>query len=215
MKRKKLLASVFSTLLLLSSSTSVFADSLSTNVSVPESIVSESNIDASLVKEFKQALKDHQNDLILTDTETYKEIKLENGYTLFAQVTETPKESSNKSIGIAALQSNSITSRHGYKNLYGTVTVQLITTTDWTYDFNKVVSASTSVTAEPKGFGWQLHSSGVGLPFKGAYERYWEYTAFGIFQWNVAGVNFDTLELNTQHRVNYDGSYAWKYSVID
>ncbi|MGO4118967.1 hypothetical protein ACEQ6C_37875 [Rhizobium ruizarguesonis] len=111
--------------------------------------------------------------------------------------------------------SNEIKSTQGYKNLYGQVVIQLITTTKWTYDFSKVVDGTTTAVAEPKMIGWQLKSKTVDPPFKGPENRYWEWTASGVFSYNVAGVEFDTIELLTHHRANYDGTYAWKYEVVD
>ncbi len=63
--------------------------------------------------------------------------------------------------------------------------------------------------------GWGLKWKDVSDPFKSAYDKEWEWTASAMFSYNVSGVEFDTLELITHHRVKYNGEYAWKYEFVD
>ncbi|UIO40863.1 hypothetical protein LOY85_18920 [Brevibacillus brevis] len=192
---------------------------------VPSAMATEQKIDVkdvqqqkNLVKELVSEFNKHSDELIVTPDQPYKEIKLDNGYILFAELNpgqNTTVEASKSNSRTLAQASNEIESTHGYKNAYGKVLMQIRTTTKWTFDYSKVIEGSTSVVPEVTLPPWTIKSESVDLPFKGPDNRYWEWTAKGTFVYSVAGVEFDTITLITHHRANYDGTYAWKYEVID
>lgn len=181
-----------------------------------EQVQQEKNLVKELVTEFNA----HADELIVTPEEPYKEVKLSNGYTIFAEITPGNSASdissrANEAPSARAQQSKEIKSTHGFKNLYGQIVVQLVTTTKWTYDFDKVLNGTTTTVGEPKMLGWGLKWKDVSDPFKSVYDKEWEWTASAMFSYNVSGVEFDTLELITHHRVKYNGEYAWKYEFVD
>ncbi|AYK08637.1 hypothetical protein [Brevibacillus laterosporus] len=200
-------------LLCLTGTNAMAAEQINSGTTQEKGEIQQNN---NLIKEFVEEFNQHSDELIVTPENPYKEIKLSNGYTLFAELKPGQQtNTTNKGITAQATQKREFTSTHGYKNLVGMVVLQLETTTKWTFDYDKVLSGSTSVIAEPKGLGWSLRSKTVDSPFYGEDNRYWEWTASGVFAYNVVGVEFDTIELITHHRAKYDGTYSWKYEVVD
>lgn len=174
-------------------------------------VLVDPNVDTlALMRQFKDALRTHAYQLAVSESVPYKEVDLGNGYVLFAELTCNGSQT-------ARLQGEkNFTTTHGLKNpVWGFVAVQLRTTTYWTYDYTKVVSGYTTATGEPKMLGWSLRNKSVDGPLQINNGREWQWTASAVFAYNVAGIEFDTIELITEHRVDYKGAYWYRYSRVD
>jgi hypothetical protein len=47
------------------------------------------------------------------------------------------------------------------------------------------------------------------------YNTYWQWRSSAIFEYNVAGVALDTIELIAYHGVDYQGNYVYSFATID
>lgn len=83
-------------------------------------------------------------------------------------------------------------------------------TTNWTYDFDKVISGYSSISVL-NGLGWSLKGSNVYGPGRNNNDRDWDFTGVAQFALIVAGMDIDDEAVTTMHDVKYNGTYAWKF----
>ncbi|GAB2700616.1 hypothetical protein ACFQWB_06565 [Paenibacillus thermoaerophilus] len=172
------------------------------------------------IQKIHQEFEKHKDKLQVTPEEPYKEVKLDNGYTLFASIKEVPVTessssenaltTSNASAADYVQQTKEIVSSQGAKNAVGWVLYQMDFHTRWTYDYSKVVDGYSWVTVF-NGAVWTFKASSVYGPNKANYNMEWDWTGAATFAYIVAGYELYTTTLTTLHLVRYDGSYAWRF----
>lgn len=165
------------------------------------------------VQDINKELKKHVEELTPTESEPYKEVKLENGYTLFTKITHStvsPAENAKAPNSAMNEATSTITSTQGVKNILGIVLYEMDFTTVWTYDYDKVLSGY-SYTTNRNGLGWTFKATSVYGPNKAQAEREWDWTGASTFGIVVAGIDVDTETITTIHLVRFNGTYAWKF----
>jgi hypothetical protein len=164
-----------------------------------------------LVK-YQHLLKQHEKDLVATEEEPYKEVKLEDGTVLFSSISVAHLVSASKTYAAPTTvqAGNSMTSSQGAKNAFGYVLYKLDYTTSWSYDYDKVTSSSSYVSVD-NGVGWSYKGSSSNGPTSYDNGREHEWVGTAQFAIVVGGIDVSNETLINKHRVRYDGTDAWKY----
>lgn len=199
MKKSKWLISLLSVFLFLSTTSSVFA----ANSLQPET-------------EQIDLFKKYADELQVTEAEPYKEVYVpEEGVILFNSISIVKDNSSKQNrISTASNQETYyMSSSQGVKNLFGYELYRLDYTTKWTFDYDKVISSSSTATTK-NGFGWSYKSSSDGQAVIKNNGKQHEWTGTGTFAMVVGGIDIGTETLINHHRVNHDGTYEWKYETL-
>ncbi|WP_163880867.1 hypothetical protein [Paenibacillus favisporus] len=167
---------------------------------------------------FDEEFKKHEKELKVTEDDPYKEVVLDDGTVIYNSISITrgateanaPGQDKPNTLAATASDTNTMTSSQGMKNLFGMSIYKLDYTTTWSFNYDTVLS-SYSWTSVDNGLGWSFKSSNSSGPQTSNGGRTHEWTGTAQFAMVVGGIDVSNETLINQHRVNYDGSYSWRY----